>query len=90
MQRNLDLTRGLIHSQQVLLLLTEKGCRARTPTASCSARPCRAGRPRSRCARLLEQDPQVAQHVKARDLDHVFDLRTHFRDVNRTFKAVGL
>jgi hypothetical protein len=57
MQKNLDLTRGLIHSQQVLLMLTEKGReRAKSPTGIVQrnghAEP---GRPRSSCAGLLAQ-----------------------------------
>jgi adenylosuccinate lyase len=90
MQRNLDLTGGLIHSQQVLLLLTEKGMSREDAYRIVQRAAMQSWETKVPLRRLLEQDPQVAQHVKARDLDHVFDLRTHFRDVNRTFKAVGL
>ncbi len=90
MQRNLDLTGGLIHSQQVLLLLTEKGLSREDAYRIVQRAAMQSWETKVPLRRLLEQDPQVAQHVKARDLDHVFDLRTHFRDVNRTFKAVGL
>ena len=90
MQRNLDLTGGLIHSQQVMLLLTEKGLSREDAYRIVQRAAMQSWETKVPLRRLLEQDPQVAQHVKARDLDHVFDLRTHFRDVNRTFKAVGL
>jgi adenylosuccinate lyase len=39
---------------------------------------------------LIEADPEIMAKVSAGDLDQVFDLATHFRDVARTFKAVGL
>ena len=39
---------------------------------------------------LLRADKDVKAKVSAKDLDRVFDIRTHFKDVNRTFKLVGL
>ena len=44
MQKNLDRLGGLIHSQRVLIALTQKGvaARGRLP-AACSATPCRCG-----------------------------------------------
>lgn len=90
MARNLALTGGLVHSQQVLLLLTEKGLsrekayglvQRHAMNSWASGRPLRD---------LLSADPQVRKHVTPRDLARVFDGKQHFRDVNRTFKAVGL
>ena len=43
MQKNLDRLGGLVHSQRVLLALTQKGAAARTPTGWCSATRCRSG-----------------------------------------------
>ena len=43
MQKNLDRLGGLVHSQRVLIALTQKGAAARTPTSSCSATRCRSG-----------------------------------------------
>jgi adenylosuccinate lyase len=90
MQRNLDLTGGLIHSQQVLLLLTEKGLSREDAYRIVQASAMKSWETKVPLRRLIEADPQVAAKVSARDLDRVFNLRTHFRDVNRTFKAVGL
>jgi adenylosuccinate lyase len=39
---------------------------------------------------LLEADPRVIKKLKAADLDKAFDLQVHLKDVDRTFKAVGL
>ena len=44
MQKNLDQLGGLVHSQQVLLALTQKGAAARMPICMCSAMPCASGR----------------------------------------------
>ncbi len=90
MRKNLELTRGLIHSQQVLLLLTDKGVARETAYRVVQRNAMRAWETGEHLKELLAQEPDIAGLVTAGDLDRVFDLKTHFRDVNRTFKAVGL
>ncbi|HMO50787.1 MAG TPA: adenylosuccinate lyase [Kiritimatiellia bacterium] len=90
MQANLDLTRGLIHSQQVLLMLTEKGISRELAYRIVQRNAMAAWEGRGALKDLLAADPDVQKNVTAKDLDRVFDLRVHFRDVERTFKAVGL
>ena len=90
MRANLDLTHGLIHSQQVLLLLVEKGV-AREEAYRWVQRNAmeswKNGRP---LLELVAADPDIAQVAKRRELAACFDLKRHFRDVKRTFRAVGL
>jgi len=90
MQANLDLTHGLIHSQQVLLLLVDKGV-AREQAYRWVQRNAmeswRTGRP---LLELVAADADVAQAASRRELTACFDLKRHFRDVKRTFRAVGL
>ena len=90
MRANLDLTHGLIHSQQVLLLLVEKGV-AREEAYRWVQRNAmeswKNGRP---LLELVAADPDIAQVAKHRELAACFDLKRHFRDVKRTFRAVGL
>ena len=90
MQRNLDLTHGLIHSQQVLLMLTEKGVSREIAYRVVQRNAMRAWETGEHLKALLAKDPDIAAKISAKDLDKVFDIKTHFRDVNRTFKAVGL
>ncbi len=90
MRANLDLTHGLIHSQQVLLLLVDKGV-AREQAYRWVQRNAmeswRTGRP---LLELVAADADVAQAASRRELAGCFDLKRHFRDVKRTFRAVGL
>ena len=90
MRANLDLTHGLIHSQQVLLLLVDKGV-AREDAYRWVQRNAmeswRTGRP---LLDLVAADADVAQAASRRELAACFDLKRHFRDVKRTFRAVGL
>jgi adenylosuccinate lyase len=90
MKRNLELTRGLIHSQQVLLLLTEKGISRERAYRLVQRNAMRAWESGEQLQDLLRADAEVMAKVTGADLKRVFDLRTHFRDVKRTFKAVGL
>ncbi|HRT04140.1 MAG TPA: adenylosuccinate lyase [Kiritimatiellia bacterium] len=90
MRANLDLTHGLIHSQQVLLLLVEKGV-AREDAYRWVQRNAleawRTGRP---LLELVAADADVAKKASRGELAACFDLKRHFRDVKRTFRALGL
>jgi adenylosuccinate lyase len=90
MKANLGLTHGLIHSQQVLLMLTERGM-LREAAYRVVQRHAMAAWQTGRPLRdLLAADPEVAAVAGPADLDRVFDLAVHFRDVKRTFRRVGL
>ena len=90
MQQNLDLTHGLIHSQQVLLLLTEKGLTREEAYKAVQTNALRSWETGEDLKTLLANDPLVTKKVKPRELDKAFDLARHFKDVARTFRAVGL
>jgi len=90
MERNLHLMRGLIHSQQVLLKLTERGVSREDGYRIVQRNAMRVWETGADLKALLASDPDVAARLRPGDLDEVFDIRRHFRDVNRTFRAVGL
>jgi adenylosuccinate lyase len=90
MLANLNMTHGLIHSQQVLLLLTEKGVSRELAYRIVQRNAMAAWEGKGNLKDLLSADTDVKKSVTAKDLDRVFDVSVHFRDVERTFKAVGL
>ncbi|HMP72325.1 MAG TPA: adenylosuccinate lyase [Kiritimatiellia bacterium] len=90
MLANLNRTRGLIHSQQVLLLLTEKGASREAGYKIVQRNAMKAWAGEGELKDLLAADPDAKKWIPPADLDRVFDLATHFRDVNRTFKLLGL
>ena len=90
MTANLNMTHGLIHSQQVLLLLTDSGVSRDDAYAIVQRHALRCWETGEPLRELLERDAAVMKAVKSEDLDRVFDLAVHFRDVGRTFKALGL
>ncbi len=90
MKENLEMTNGLIHSQQVLLRLTEKGVSREDGyrLVQRNAMNCwSSGRP---FRELLEEDAEAMKVLTPEDLDELFDLQVHFRDLDRTFQAAGL
>jgi adenylosuccinate lyase len=90
MEKNLNLTHGLIHSQQVLLRLTEKGVSrdAAYQIVQRNAMKCwETGRD---LRDLLLADAEAMAKLKKKDLNTAFDLHRHFRDIHRTFKRLGL
>ena len=90
MRANLDLTHGLIHSQQVLLLLVEKGVAREEAYRWVQRNALAAWRTGQPLLELVESDADIAKTVSRRELATCFDLKRHFRDVKRTFRALGL
>jgi adenylosuccinate lyase len=90
MRKNLEMTRGLIHSQQALLLMTEKGISREDAYRIIQRNAMRAWKTGEHLRELLAREPEIAGHVTPAELDRVFDIQMHFRNVNRIFKAVGL
>ena len=90
MRRNMEMTRGLLHSQQVLLLLTNKGFSREKAYRMVQRHAMRAWEGAGHLRELVARDPAIMARVTSADLDKVFDISTHFKDVARTFRAVGL
>lgn len=90
MRANLDLTHGLIHSQQVLLLLVEKGAAREEAYRWVQRNAMEAWKSGKPLLELVAADADIAKAATRRELAACFDLKRHFRDVKRTFRAVGL
>ena len=90
MMDNLNMTHGLIHSQQVLLLLTDKGFSREQAYRMVQRNAMKCWDTGIELRTLLEEDEELMKKVKPEDLDKLFDLQVHLKDVDRTFKEVGL
>jgi len=90
MMANLELTHGLIFSQQVLLLLTDRGFTREKAYRLVQDSAMRSWKTGQDFRGLVEANAEIMKKVSTEDLDKVFDLNVHLRDVDRTFKAVGL
>ncbi len=90
MLRNLEMTHGLIHSQQALLMLTDKGVSREVAYRVVQSCAMKSWDTAQDFRALLEADEDIRKKIKKKDFDKVFDVQAHFKDVDRTFKAVGL
>lgn len=90
MMENLRMTHGLIHSQQVLLQLTDKGFARNDAYRLVQKHAMQSWETGADLKALLLADPEIATRLSTKDIESVFDLKVHFKDVNRTFRAVGL
>jgi adenylosuccinate lyase len=88
MRRNLDRLGGLIHSQRVLLALTEKGVARDDAYAIVQRNAMRGWRGEGEFLSLLKADEDVAKVMSAQDLEALFDLGYHLKQVDTIFERV--
>ncbi len=88
MQKNLDRLGGLIHSQRVLLALTEKGVARDDAYAIVQRNAMRAWRGEGEFLGLLKADKDVAKVLSAHELRGLFDLGYHLKHVDAIFERV--
>jgi adenylosuccinate lyase len=88
MRRNLDRLGGLIHSQRVLLALTEKGVARDDAYAIVQRNAMKGWRGKGEFLSLLKADKDVAKVMSAQDLAALFDLGYHLKQVDTIFERV--
>jgi len=90
MQANIDLSKGLTFSQAVLLALTNKGLTREAAYHIVQRNAMATWQGPQMFKDLLLADAEVRQHLTPAELDALFDIRKHFREVNNTFRKVGI
>ena len=88
MQKNLDRLGGLVHSQRVLLALTQKGVAREDAYAIVQRNAMKAWRGEGDFLALLKSDAEVRKHLSDRELVANFDLDFHFAQVDTIFQRV--
>jgi len=88
MKENLEGTRGLVHSQRVMLALTQKGMAREAAYALVQKHAMRAFQGEGMLLDRLQADPEVTGLLSAAELEALFDLAYHFRHVDTIFKRV--
>jgi adenylosuccinate lyase len=88
MARNLDRLHGLIHSQRVLLALTQKGMSREAAYAAVQRNAMQSWQTGADFQALLAADPEVAARLSAAELAAQFDLGWHLRHVDTIFARV--
>ena len=88
MQRNLDRLGGLVHSQRVLLALTQAGMSREDAYKAVQRNAMRVWEQGGDFQALLAVDPEVARHLKPEALAAFFDLGYHTKHVDTIFRRV--
>jgi adenylosuccinate lyase len=88
MKRNLDKLGGLIHSQRIMLALTQKGLSREASYAAVQRNAMPVWRGDGQFLDLLKADKEVAAHLSPKELEKLFDLGYHTKHVNTIFKRV--
>ena len=88
MQKNLDRLGGLVHSQRVLLALTQKGVGREDAYRLVQRNAMKAWAGEGDLLSLLTADKEVRQHMTEAELADNFDLDFHFAHVDTIFRRV--
>jgi adenylosuccinate lyase len=88
MSKNLERLGGLIHSQRVLIALTQKGVAREEAYAMVQRNAMRAWQGEGDFLALLMADTDLRKHLSAAELKENFDLGHHFKHVDTIFERV--
>ena len=88
MQKNLDATHGLVHSQRVMLALTQAVQSREDSYRLVQKNAMRAWNGEGNLLDLLKADANVTKALPAKQLEAMFDLGYHLKQVDTIFKRV--
>jgi adenylosuccinate lyase len=88
MRRNLDLTKGLVFSGQLLLELTARGMRREDAYRIVQGHAMEAWKTEGDFKERIRRDPEIAKVLDRKQVDEVFRLERYLGNVDRVFARV--
>ena len=88
MKKNLELTKGLICSQQLMLALIRKGVARGDAYHWVQRNALQAWKEEKDFRQLVQEDADITRTVSAKEIQGVFDLNIHLKYVNYIYKRV--
>jgi adenylosuccinate lyase len=88
MERNLNLTRGLIFSQRLLLELVRKGLTREEAYLLVQGPAMRVWQEGLDFPTLIRQDPHIARHLSPDELAAIFNLQEYLQNIDYLFQRV--
>jgi adenylosuccinate lyase len=88
MQKNLDRLGGLVHSQRLLIALTQKGASREDAYKFVQRNAMPVWRGEGDFQTLLKKDPDVKKYLTDAEIAEQFDLGYHFKHVDTIFRRV--
>jgi adenylosuccinate lyase len=90
MKENLEITKGLIFSQRVMLALIEKGLPREKAYRIVQRNAMKSWKEKVGFHELLKKDTDVSKHLTKSELKSIFDYGYFLRYVDKVFRRVGL
>ena len=90
MMRNLEITKGLYHSQTILLKLTERGLERKTAYEAVQRAAMATWRGDKSLQENLLLEPAITEKITAAEIASLCTLEHHFRWVEDTFQRLGI
>ncbi len=90
MKENLEITKGLVFSQRVMLALIDKGLSRQDAYEIVQRNAMKAWKDRISFFDLLNADPDVGKYLSKAELEGIFDYGHFLRHVDHIFKRLGL
>jgi adenylosuccinate lyase len=88
MQKNLDRLGGLVHSQRLLIALTQKGASREDAYQFVQRNAMPVWRGEGDFQTLLKKDADVKKYLSDAEISEQFDLGYHFKHVDTIFRRV--
>jgi adenylosuccinate lyase len=90
MKKNLDLTNGLIFSQEVLLLLIKKGITREEAYELVQKNAMKVWREKIDFNDLLKTDKDIMKYLSEVEIDSLFDISKIMKNINKVYERLGL
>lgn len=90
MQRNLNLTNGLIHSQKILLFLAKKGLKRQDAYVMVQSSAMKTWETKQPFLKSLTENPELMKHITKEEIESLFSFEQVFKSVDYIFKRCGI
>jgi len=90
MKRNMELTKGLVFSQRVMLALIDKGLSRQKAYELVQRNAMTSWKGSKNFLTLLKADPEVTASLSLEELEGLFDYQYYLRYVDEVFQRLGL
>jgi adenylosuccinate lyase len=90
MKRNIQLTRGLVSSQQVLLALVKRGYTREKAYTIVQRNALNAWKNEANFRQLIEADPDITNVLDLSEIEECFNLSYHLKNVDYILKRAGI
>ena len=88
MARNMELTKGLVFSQQVLMRLAEKGIERQKAYVMVQRNALKVWEGEGSFKELILNDKEIMQYLDVKEVEEIFDVKYHLKHVDEIFERV--